>query len=126
MRKRVWCAEPWLSSATQEGQPLIVVARQWAERLATPVRGWISDKQDAFGTAIAAEFPGIPPRDCPNHFRRDVAKPVLDMDSRAQVKMRRQVRGVRAIDRWCWRSVGTPRPLSRHARTGHPRQTTCR
>ena len=45
------------------------------------------------------EFPGIPHRYCQNHFLRDVAQPVLDMDSRAKVKMRRKVRGLRAIER---------------------------
>src|SRR2546422_11644668 len=60
MNKRVWFAEPLLSSATQEVQRLSVLARQWADRLAKPVRGWMSDKQDAFVTAIATEFPGIP------------------------------------------------------------------
>jgi hypothetical protein len=99
MGKRVWFAEPLLSSATQEVQRLIVLARQWAERLAKPVRGWMSDKQDAFVTAIAAEFPGIPHRYCHNHFLRDVAKPVLEMASRAKVKMRHKVRGLRAIER---------------------------
>src|SRR4030095_16003992 len=44
MRKRVWFAEPLLSSATPEVRRLIVVARQWAERLDKPVRGWMSDK----------------------------------------------------------------------------------
>ena len=62
MRKRVWFAEPLLSSATQEVRRLIVLARQWAERLDTPVWGWMSDKQDAFVTAIAAEFPKTPHR----------------------------------------------------------------
>src|SRR3989442_2487880 len=99
MSKRVWFAEPLLSSATQEVQRLIVLARQWADRLAKPVRGWMSDKQDAFVTAIASEFPGIPHRYCQNHFLRDVAQPVLEMDSRAKVKMRRKVRGLRAIER---------------------------
>jgi len=99
MGKRVWFAEPLLSSATQEVQRLIVLARQWAERLAKPVRGWRSDKQDAFVTAIAAECPGIPHRYCHNHFLRDVAKPVLEMASRAKVKMRHKVRGWRAIER---------------------------
>jgi ATP-dependent Clp protease ATP-binding subunit ClpA len=78
---------------------LIVVARQWSERLDKPVRVWMSDKQDAFVTAIASEFPGTPHRYCQNHFLRDVAQPVLDMDSRAKVKMRRKVRGLRAIER---------------------------
>jgi hypothetical protein len=99
MRKRVWCAEPLLSSATQEVRRLIVVARQWAERLDKPVRGWRSEKQDAFVTAIAEECVGIPHRYCHNHFLRDVAQPVLDMDSRAQVKRRSTVRGLRAIER---------------------------
>ena len=99
MCKRVWFAEPLLSSATQEVQRLIALARQWAERLDKPVRVWMSDKQDAFVKAIAAEFEGVPHRYCQNHFLRDVAQPVLEMDSRAKVKMRRKVRGLRAIER---------------------------
>src|SRR5216683_5658568 len=98
-RKRVWFAEPLLSSAEQEVHRVIVLARQWAERLGKPVRAWMSDKQEAFVTAIATEFPGIPHRYCPNHFVRDLAKPVLDMDSQAKVTMRRKVRGLRAIER---------------------------
>ena len=98
-QKRVWFAEPLLSSATEEVRRLIIVARQWSESLAKPVRVWMSDKQDAFVTAIADEFPGTPHRYCQNHFLRDVAQPVLDMDSRAKVKMRRKVRGLRAIER---------------------------
>ncbi len=98
-RKRVWFAEPLLSSAEQEVHRVIVLARQWAERLAKPVRAWMSDKQDAFVKAIATEFPGIPHRYCQNHFVRDLAKPVLDMDSQAKVTMRSKVRGLRAIER---------------------------
>ena len=97
--KRVWFAEPLLSSAEQEVHRVVVLARQWAERLAKPVRAWMSDKQDAFVKAIATEFPGIPHRYCPNHFLRDVAKPVLDIDSQAKVTMRSKVRGLRAIER---------------------------
>ncbi len=99
MRKRVWCAASLLSRATPEGRRVIVVARQWAERLDKPVRGWMSEKQEAFVKAIAREFPGTPHRYCSNHFLRDVAQPVLEMDSRAQVKMRRKVRGLRALER---------------------------
>ena len=49
---------------------------------------WISDKQDAFLKCVAAEFPGVPHRYCENHFFRDLAKPVLDLDSTAKTKMR--------------------------------------
>jgi hypothetical protein len=97
--KRVWFAEPLLSSAEPEVRRLLVVARQWAERLAKPVRVWMSEKQDAFVTAIAAEFSGTPHRSCHNHFMRDLAKPVLEMDRRAKVRRRRTVRGLRALER---------------------------
>src|SRR5262249_60449030 len=99
MRKRVWFAEPLLSSATEAVRRLIILARQWAEHLGKPVRAWMSDKQDAFVTAIADEFVGVPHRYCYNHFLRDMAQPVLDLDSQAKVKMRRKVRGLRAIER---------------------------
>jgi hypothetical protein len=99
MRKRVWFAEPLLSSATQEVRRLIILARQWAAHVDKPVRAWMSDKQDAFVTAIAEEWVGVPHRYCQNHFLRDVAQPVVDMDSQAKVKMRRKVRGLRALER---------------------------
>jgi len=41
----------------------------------------------------------VPHRYCDNHFLRDVAKPVLEADSHAKVQMRRQVRGLRKIER---------------------------
>ena len=59
---------------------------------------WLSDKQDAFVTGIAAEFPDVPHRYCDNHFLRDVAKPVLEADSHAKVQMRKKVRGLRTIE----------------------------
>jgi hypothetical protein len=125
MRKRVWFAEPLLSSATEEVRRLIVVARQWSECLDKPVRGWMSDKQDAFVTAIAGEFPGTPHRYCQNHFLRDVAQPVLDMDSRAKVKMRRKVRGLRAIERRVLEerrhaAAPTPTPTDESPKTAEP------
>jgi hypothetical protein len=98
-QKRVWFAEALLSSTAAEVQRLLARARAWVERLGLPVRCWISDKQDAFVTGIAAEFAGVPHRYCHNHFLRDLAKPMLEADSHAKVKMRKHVRGLRAIER---------------------------
>ena len=97
--KRVWFAQPLLSSAAAEVRQLLAQARQWAERLALPVSLWISDKQDAFVSGIAAEFHGVPHRYCENHFLRDAAKPLLEADSQAKVAMRRKIRGLRSIER---------------------------
>ena len=88
-----------MSSNAAEVQRLLARARTWVERLGLPVRCWISDKQDAFATGIAAEFPDVPHRLCSNHFLRDLAKPMLDADSHAKVQMRKKVRGLREIER---------------------------
>jgi hypothetical protein len=97
-RKRIWFAEPLLSATADEVRRLIARAKQWAEGLGTPVALWLSDKQDAFVTGIAVEFPDVPHRYCDNHFLRDLAKPVLEADSHAKVQMRKKVRGLRAIE----------------------------
>jgi hypothetical protein len=98
-QKRIWFGEALVSSSADEVQRLLALARQWAERLGKRVRLWMSDKQDAFVSGIATEFPGVPHRYCQNHFLRDVAQPVLAADSRAKVRMRSKVRGLRAIER---------------------------
>ena len=97
-QKRVWFAEPLLSATADEVRRLIIKAKQWAESLGKPVVLWMSDKQDAFVTGIAAEFPDVPHRYCDNHFLRDLAQPVLEADSHAKVPMRKKVRGLRTIE----------------------------
>lgn len=97
-QKRVWFAEPLISATADEVRRLIAKAKQWAEALSKPVALWLSDRQDAFVTGIAAEFPDVPHRYCANHFLRDVAKPVLEADSHAKVQMRKKVRGLRKIE----------------------------
>jgi hypothetical protein len=97
-RKRVWFAEPLLSATGDEVRRLIAKAKAWAESLGRPVGLWMSDKQEAFVTGIAAEFPDVPHRSCDNHFLRDLAKPVLEADSHAKVQMRKKVRGLRTIE----------------------------
>ncbi len=97
-RKRVWFAEPLISATADEVRRLITKAREWAESLSMPVGLWMSDKQEAFVKAIAAEFPDVPHRYCDNHFLRDLARPVLEADSHAKVQMRKRVRGLRTIE----------------------------
>src|SRR3954464_3733585 len=63
-RRRVWFAEPLLSATAGEVRRLIAQAKRWAESLGQTVALWISDRQDAFVTGIAAEFPDVPHRYC--------------------------------------------------------------
>ena len=100
-RKRVWFAEALISATNDEVRRLIAQAKAWAESLNTTVGLWISDKQDAFVTGIAAEFPGVPHRYCDNHFLRDLAKPVSEADSHAKVQMRRKARACARSNKPC-------------------------
>jgi hypothetical protein len=97
--KRVWFAEALLSSSADEVRRLIAKAKDWAVQLGKTVELWMSDKQDAFVTGIAAEFPDVPHRYCQNHFLRDLAKPMLEADSHAKVQLRKKVRGLRNLER---------------------------
>jgi hypothetical protein len=97
-QKRVWFAEALISATAAEVRRLIAQAKAWADGLGKPVALWLSDRQDAFVTGIAAEFPDVPHRYCQNHFLRDVAKPMLELDSHTKVQMRKKVRGLRKIE----------------------------
>ncbi len=119
--KRIWFAEALLSSSADEVRRLLIQAQAWATQLGLPVHLWLSDKQDAFVTGIAAEFPGVPHRYCVNHFLRDLAKPMLDADSHAKVKMRSKVRGLRAIER---EVLQLRRPIATAAPAVAPAATT--
>lgn len=110
--KRVWFGEALVCSSAAEVRRLLALSRQWVERLGKRVRLWMSDKQDAFVSGIAAEFPGVPHRYCQNHFLRDVAQPMLEADSHAKVRMRSKVRGLRTIEREILSTQGMTRPYA--------------
>jgi hypothetical protein len=112
-RKRVWFAEALISATNDQVRRLIARAKAWAESLNKTAGLWISDKQDAFVTGIAAEFPGVPHRYCDNHFLRDLAKPVSEADSHAKVQMRRKVRGLRKIEQAVLQRQGAGAPEGR-------------
>ena len=97
--QRIWFALPLLSSTTEEITRVLEKVADRVKLLGKPVKLWISDKQKAFVTAIAEVFPGVAHRYCANHFLRDLAKPVLELDSHAKVQMRRKVRGLRGVER---------------------------
>jgi hypothetical protein len=121
-QKRVWFAEPLISATADEVRRLIIQAKEWAGALGKPVALWLSDRQDAFVTGIAAEFPDVPHRYCDNHFLRDVAKPALEADSHAKVAMRKKVRGLRKIEQAVLKRQGAEEP--KRVAQGDPEATT--
>lgn len=105
--KRVWFAEPILSSTDAAIESLLIRARELAGTLDRPVRAWVTDKQGAFVTGVAKVFPDVPHRFCKIHFLRALAKDVLASDSHVKVTMRKKVRGLRAIEQ---EAMGTGQP----------------
>src|SRR3984957_17636364 len=121
-QKRVWFAEALISATAVQVERLIAKAKEWADSLGKPVGLWLSDKQDAFVTGIRAQFPDVPHRYCQNHFLRDVAKPVLEADSHAKVRMRKKVRGLRKIEQAVLKQQGAQ--ASEQLVDNHPAATT--
>jgi hypothetical protein len=115
--QRIWFAIPLLSSGEEEIKRVLEQAAAWVKMLGKPVKLWISDKQQAFVTGIAQVFPGVAHRYCANHFLRDLAKPVLEIDGHAKVQMRRKVRGLRDVER---RILSERAPLSPAVRDASP------
>ena len=64
-----------------------------------PIRGVISDGQHAIRNAVASALPGVPHQLCHFHYLREAAKPVYEADRHAKKELKKQVRGVRPIER---------------------------
>lgn len=95
----VWFAEALVSSSHEDVKQLFKRAKEQCEKLGLNVRSWVSDKQSAFVSGIKKEFPKAIHRYCQNHFIRDLAKPMSEMDSKLKVQMRKKVRGLRKLEK---------------------------
>ncbi len=67
--------------------------------LPVPVAGVISDGQSPIGTAVQAVWPGIPHQLCHFHYLWEATKPITEADRHAKVALKKQVRGVRPLER---------------------------
>lgn len=67
--------------------------------LSVPIRGVISDGQHSIRKAVASALPEVPHQLCHFHYLREAAKPVYEADRHAKKELKKQVRGVRPIER---------------------------
>lgn len=63
------------------------------------VAALISDGQQTIRTAIAEVFPGLPHQLCQFHYLREAARPIHEADRHAKKELKKQVRGVREVER---------------------------
>jgi transposase-like protein len=73
--------------------------REVVTELAVPIRGVISDGQRSIRKAVATVLPEVPHQLCQFHYLREAAKPIYEADRHAKKELKKQVRGVRPIER---------------------------
>jgi hypothetical protein len=81
--------------------------REVRDALPIPVGGVVSDGQESVRKAVAAVLPGVPHQLCQFHYLREAAKPVHEADRHAKKLLKKEVRGVRPLERA--RGPGRPR-----------------
>ena len=64
-----------------------------------PVVGVISDGQHPIRDAVAEALDGVPHQLCQFHYLREAARPIYEADRHAKVRLKKQTRGVRPIER---------------------------
>jgi hypothetical protein len=67
--------------------------------LPVPIAGVVSDGQDSLRKAVKDALDGVPHQLCHSHYPREAAKPVYEADRRAEVQLKKKVRGIRPIER---------------------------
>src|SRR5215203_5762641 len=92
----VLLARSLLSGTAADLAPLL---REVAEAVGVPVEGVISDGQTSIRRAVEQALPGVPHQLCQFHFLREAALPVFEADRHAKVELKKQVRGIRPIER---------------------------
>jgi hypothetical protein len=68
--------------------------------LPVPIRGVISDGEQAIRNAVKNTLPGsVAHQLCQFHYLREAARPVFEADRQAKKELKKHVRGVRPIER---------------------------
>jgi hypothetical protein len=93
--------EPLLARSLLSGtaDDIAALLREAVTALAVPVAGVISDGQHSIRDAVADVLPGVPHQLCHFHYLREAARPLFEADRHAKKELKKQVRGVRPIER---------------------------
>ncbi len=89
-------ARPLLSEREAD---LVTLLKEVQDAFSVPISGVISDGQKSIRNAVATAFPDIPHQLCHFHYLREAAKPVYEADRHAKKELKKQVRGIRPIER---------------------------
>jgi hypothetical protein len=93
---QILLAKPLLSATSADLGALLTEVK---EALTVPVRAVVSDGQGSIRLAVAQVFPDIPHQICQFHYLREAAKEVYEADRHAKKELKKQLRGIREIER---------------------------
>src|SRR5260370_5804037 len=89
-------ARPLLSEREAD---LVELLKEVQDTLSVPIHGVISNGQHSIRNAVATALPAIPHQLCHIHYLREAAQPVYEADRHAKKELKKQVRGIRPIER---------------------------
>src|SRR5260370_15853575 len=95
----VLVARSLLGATENDLVPILKEAASICRKLDLPIVGVITDGQHSIRNAVAHALPGVPHQLCHFHYLREAAKPIADADRHAKKELKKQVRGVRPIER---------------------------
>jgi hypothetical protein len=99
LSEEILLARPLLSSTQGDLTALLKEVKHLLNELAVPVTGVISDGEETIGSAVAFVFPDVPHQLCQFHYLKDAIKPFYEADRHAKTLLKKQLRGVRPIER---------------------------
>lgn len=80
-------------------EDLAVLLREVQEAIEVPIAGVVSDGQQSIRKAVEIALPGVAHGLCHFHYLREAAKVIYAADRHAKKELKKQVRGVRGIER---------------------------
>ncbi len=99
LSEEILLARPLLSSTQGDLTALLTEVKELLQQLKVAVKGVISDGEETIGSAVAFVFPRVPHQLCQFHYLKDATKPLYEADQHAKTQLKKQLRGVRPIER---------------------------
>lgn len=99
LSEEILLARPLLSSTQGDLTAILKEVKARLKELAVPIKGVISDGEDTLESAVAFVFPQVPHQLCQFHYLKDAIDPLYEADRHAKTQLKKQLRGVRPIER---------------------------
>lgn len=104
---QVLIAQAMKSCKAEDLVALLQPVKEFAERHGIRIVGVVSDAEDNIRAAVEIALPGIPHQLCQLHYVKNVAKPLAPHDSQLRDALKKEVRGLRQVEREV-REAGQP------------------